>query len=243
MADGFSLNIDTKFMQDLDNVEKKIQNIAAASEKTRDIVIDSFTKIRTQGLDPFVQAAKTFQQEMRGMRVVNLGLGVVTREASAATDKINLLVDALNKLLVANGKVNASNSKDSNVAKVNQLYKERLQIEERLHKMMLTGAKGGTVTPYESNNISRLAQRAQIIESEIEQLQKSSKVSSQVILAIMKNEEQYTQAVQRFVNERKSARNAEAEQQRKEAEAEKIRLAQLAKQRAEMYKKQNYAGR
>ena len=98
MPDGFSLNIDTKFMQDLEKVEKKIQDIAAASEKTRDIVIDSFTKMRTQGLDPFVQAAKTFQQEMRGMRVVNLGLGVVTREASAATDKINLLVDALNKL-------------------------------------------------------------------------------------------------------------------------------------------------
>ena len=241
MADGFSLNIDTKFMQDLEKAEKKIQDIATASEKTRDIVIDSFTKMRTQGLDPFVQAAKTFQQEMRGMRVVNLGLGVVTREASAATDKINLLVDALNKLLVANGKVNASNSKDSNVSKVNQLYKERLQIEERLHKMMLKGAQGKTVSPYESQNISRLAQRAQVIEQEIKQLQNSSKVSSQVILAIMKNEEQYTQAVQRFANERQVARNAEAEQQRKEAEAEKIRLAQLAKQRAEMYKKQNYA--
>ena len=241
MADGFSLNIDPKFMQDLEKAEKKIQDIATASEKTRDIVIDSFTKMRTQGLDPFVQAAKTFQQEMRGMRVVNLGLGVVTREASAATDKINLLVDALNKLLVANGKVNASNSKDSNVSKVNQLYKERLQIEERLHKMMLKGAQGKTVSPYESQNISRLAQRAQIIEQEIKQLQNSSKVSSQVILAIMKNEEQYTQAVQRFANERQVARNAEAEQQRKEAEVEKIRLAQLAKQRAEMYKKQNYA--
>lgn len=241
MPDGFSLNIDPKFMQDLEKVEQKIKDIATASEKTRDIVIDSFTKMRTQGLDPFVQAAKTFQQEMRGMRVVNLGLGVVTREASAATDKINLLVDALNKLLVANGKVNASNSKDSNVSKVNQLYKERLQIEERLHKMMLKGAQGKTVSPYESQNISRLAQRAQVIEQEIKQLQNSSKVSSQVILAIMKNEEQYTQAVQRFANERQVARNAEAEQQRKEAEAEKIRLAQLAKQRAEMYKKQNYA--
>ena len=98
MADGFSLNIDTKFIQDLDNAEKKIQGIAAASEKTRDIVIDSFTKMRTQGLDPFMQSAKAFQQEMRGMRVVNLGLGVVTREASAATDKINSLVEALNKL-------------------------------------------------------------------------------------------------------------------------------------------------
>lgn len=241
MADGFSLNIDPKFMQDLEKAEQKIKDIATASEKTRDIVIDSFTKMRTQGLDPFVQAAKTFQQEMRGMRVVNLGLGVVTREASAATDKINLLVDALNKLLVANGKVNSSNSKDSNVSKVNQLYKERLQIEERLHKMMLKGAQGKTVSPYESQNISRLAQRAQVIEQEIKQLQNSSKVSSQVILAIMKNEEQYTQAVQRFANERQVARNADAEQQRKEAEAEKIRLAQLAKQRAEMYKKQNYA--
>jgi len=241
MPDGFSLNIDPKFMQDLENVEKKIKDIATASEKTKDAVVDAFTKMRTQGLDPFVQAAKTFQQEMRGMRVVNLGLGVVTREASAATDKINLLVDALNKLLVANGKVNASNSKDSNVSKVNQLYKERLQIEERLHKMMLKGAQGKTVSPYESQNISRLAQRAQVIEQEIKQLQNSSKVSSQVILAIMKNEEQYTQAVQRFANERQVARNAEAEQQRKEAEVEKIRLAQLAKQRAEMYKKQNYA--
>ena len=241
MPDGFSLNIDPKFMQDLEKAEKKIQDIATASEKTRDIVIDSFTKMRTQGLDPFVQAAKTFQQEMRGMRVVNLGLGVVTREASAATDKINSLVEALNKLLVANGKVNASNSKDSNVSKVNQLYKERLQIEERLHKMMLKGAQGKTVSPYESQNISRLAQRAQVIEQEIKQLQNSSKVSSQVILAIMKNEEQYTQAVQRFANERQAARNVEAEQQRKEAEAERIRQAQLAKQRAEMYKKQNYA--
>ena len=241
MPDGFSLNIDPKFMQDLEKAEKKIQDIATASEKTRDIVIDSFTKMRTQGLDPFVQAAKTFQQEMRGMRVVNLGLGVVTREASAATDKINSLVEALNKLLVANGKINASNSKDSNVSKVNQLYKERLQIEERLHKMMLKGAQGKTVSPYESQNISRLAQRAQVIEQEIKQLQNSSKVSSQVILAIMKNEEQYTQSVQRFANERQAARNAEAEQQRKEAEAERIRQAQLAKQRAEMYKKQNYA--
>lgn len=241
MADGFSLNIDPKFMQDLEKAEQKIKDIATASEKTRDIVIDSFTKMRTQGLDPFVQAAKTFQQEMRGMRVVNIGLGVVSREAATATDKINLLVDALNKLLVANGKVNASNSKDSNVSKVNQLYKERLQIEERLHKMMLTGAKGGTVTPYESNNISRLAQRAQVIESEIDALKNSSKVSSQVILAIMKNEEQYTQAIQKFASERQAARNAEVEQQKKEAEAEKIRLAQLAKQRAEMYKKQNYA--
>ena len=241
MADGFSLNIDPKFMQDLEKAEQKIKDIATASEKTRDAVVDAFTKMRTQGLDPFVQAAKTFQQEMRGMRVVNLGLGVVTREASAATDKINLLVDALNKLLVANGKVNASNSKDSNVSKVNQLYKERLQIEERLHKMMLKGAQGKTVSPYESQNISRLAQRAQAIEQEIKQLQNSSKVSSQVILSIMKNEEQYTQAVQRFANERQAARNAEAEQQRKEAEAEKIRLTQLAKQRAEMYKKQNYA--
>ena len=241
MPDGFSLNIDPKFMQDLEKAENKIKDIATASEKTREAVVDAFTKMRTQGLGPFVQAAKTFQQEMRGMRVVNLGLGVVTREASAATDKINLLVDALNKLLVANGKVNASNSKDSNVSKVNQLYKERLQIEERLHKMMLKGAQGKTVSPYESQNISRLAQRAQVIEQEIKQLQNSSKVSSQVILAIMKNEEQYTQAVQRFANERKVARNAEAEQQRKEAESEKIRLAQLAKQRAEMYKKQNYA--
>ena len=89
MADGFSLNIDTKFMQDLEKAEQKIQGIATASEKTRDIVIDSFSKMRTQGLDPFMQAAKTFQQEMRGMRVVNLGLGVVTREAAAATDSKN----------------------------------------------------------------------------------------------------------------------------------------------------------
>ena len=238
--EGFSFTIQDKEIQKLKDIQKHFDNIAEASEKTQERVINAFKKMRTDGLEPFIASAKNFKTEMLGLKVTNTGLSSVTSQAKTAADEVNRLVESINKLLSANNRLSDSNSKDANLSKVNQLYKERLQIEERLQKMMLKGAKGGTVSEYESSSISKLAARAQAVEREIEALKNKSNISTQTILAIMKHEDEYTKAVARMSKERIDVKNAEAEQQKKLFEQERARREQEARQQAENAKKEAY---
>ena len=249
MADGFSLNIDPKFMQDLEKAEQKIKDIATASEKTSKTIIKNFQEATDKGVGYFLSQMRkaneqllSFSNASKNVKIGDIGgLSSMNKMASQSTDIINKLVDALVKLSSEQSKSKSSSSKDSDVSKINSLYRERIKLMKQLEHFAQLGAKGMTLTNEESSSISSIHQRLQVIDMEIKSYQKRTDLSKQAIRSLIQGEADFSIAQGNEIRKRQKLVAYETRKKEDKVRQEALqndKLASLDKKRAEDIVKQ-----
>ena len=249
MADGFSLNIDTKFMQDLEKAEQKIKDIATASEKTSKAIIKNFQEATDKGIGYFLSQMRkaneqllSFSNASKNVKIGDIGgLSSMNKMASQSTDIINKLVDALVRLTSEQSKSKSSSSKDSNVSKINSLYRERIKLMKQLEHFVQLGTKGMTLTNEESSSISSIHQRLQVIDMEIKSYQKRTDLSKQAIRSLIQGEVDFSIAQGNEIRKRQKLVDDENRKKEDKVRQEALhneKLASLNKKRAEDIVKQ-----
>ena len=58
MADGFSLNIDAKFLKQLEIADKSMADLIDKSNQLSKSAVEAFNKITTQGVEPYIEKLK-----------------------------------------------------------------------------------------------------------------------------------------------------------------------------------------
>ena len=249
MPDGFSLNVDPKFLQDLENAEKKLKDIAETSDKTSKAIIKNFQEATDKGVGYFLSQMRkaneqllSFSNASKNMKIGDVsGLSSMNKMASQSTDVINKLVDALVKLSSEQSKSKSSSSKDSDVSKINSLYRERIKLMKQLEHFAQLGAKGMTVTNDESSSISSIRQRLQVIDMEIKSYQKRTDLSKQAIRSLIQGEADFSIAQGNEIRKRQKLvedENRKKEDKVRQEALHNEKLASLDKKRAEDIVKQ-----
>lgn len=250
MADGFSLNIDTKFMQDLEKAEQKLKDIAENSDKTSKAIIKNFQEATDKGIGYFLSQMRkaneqlmSFSNASKNMKIGDVsGLSSMNKMASQSTDIINKLIDALVKLSSEQSKSKSSSSKDSDVSKINSLYRERIKLMKQLEHFAQLGAKGMTLTNEESSSISSIHQRLQVIDMEIKSYQKRTDLSKQAIRSLIQGEADFSIAQGNEIRKRQKLvedENRKKEDKVRQESLHNEKLASLDKKRAEDIVKQH----
>lgn len=133
MADGFVLNVDAKFLQDLEKADKKMSDLVDKSNSLSKSVVEAFNKISTQGVDPFLE--KLRQQKIALEAIANVdigknpskGISVLLKSASQAVDQINKLIIALQGAGTAMDVNRATKKVDSEIKKETDSYLKELE--------------------------------------------------------------------------------------------------------------------
>ena len=249
MPDGFSLNLDPKFLQDLEKVEQKLKDIAETSDKTSKAIIKNFQEATDKGVGYFLSQMRkaneqllSFSNASKNMKIGDVsGLSSMNKMASQSTDIINKLIDALVKLSSEQSKSKSSSSKDSDVSKINSLYRERIKLMKQLEHFAQLGAKGMTLTSEESSSISSIYQRLQVIDMEIKSYQKRTDLSKQAIRSLIQGEADFSIAQGNEIRKRQKLvedENRKKEDKVRQEALHNEKLASLDKKRAEDIVKQ-----
>lgn len=249
MPDGFSLSLDPKFLQDLEKAEQKLKDIAETSDKTSKAIIKNFQEATDKGVGYFLSQMRkaneqllSFSNASKNMKIGDVsGLSSMNKMASQSTDIINKLIDALVKLSSEQSKIKSSSSKDSDVSKINSLYRERIKLMKQLEHFAQLGAKGMTLTNEESSSISSIHQRLQVIDMEIKSYQKRTDLSKQAIRSLIQGEADFSIAQGNEIRKRQKLvddENRKKEDKVRQEALQNEKLASLDKKRAEDIVKQ-----
>ena len=139
MADGFVLNVDAKFLQDLEKADKKMSDLVDKSNSLSKSVVESFNKISTQGVDPFLEKLRQQKNALEAIASIDLGskptseMRKLVKSASDAVDEINRVINALQGASTQMDVNRAAKSVDSEIKKETDSYLKNLdeQIQER----------------------------------------------------------------------------------------------------------------
>lgn len=114
MADGFSLNVDPKFLQNLEEADKRIQKIADTMEATSKRIIKSFQDINSQGLDVFVNKMNDVNKVISSLSDKKISISNILggkSQTAKSVDDINKLIELLNKLSQETKKTQGANKR------------------------------------------------------------------------------------------------------------------------------------
>ena len=114
MADGFSLNVDPKFLQNLEEADKRIQKIADTMDATSKRIIKSFQDINSQGLDVFMTKMNDVNKVISSLGNKKISISnILGRKSQTAksVDDINKLIELLNKLSQETKKTQGTNKR------------------------------------------------------------------------------------------------------------------------------------
>lgn len=224
MADGFSLNIDDKFLQNLDKADAKLTKIVEKSEQMQTKVTEAFAK-SSQGMQVFIDKlneANTSLSKLGSSKIQNSVVSAIGKQASQSVDVVNKLINALNQLTQENAKMKNDESKrkkeNSEVANINALYRERIKLMKQLEGIVQTGMKSGKVTEGESSSIASIRQRIQVVEMEIQAYNKRTNLSKEALRALMQGEVDYTLAEANEIRKRNKITEEETNKKKQEAE-------------------------
>lgn len=224
MADGFSLNIDDKFLQNLDKADAKLTKIVEKSEQMQTKVTEAFAK-SSQGMQVLIDKlneANTSLSKLGSSKVQNSVVSAIGKQASQSVDVVNKLITALNQLTQENAKMKNDESKrkkeNSEVANINALYRERIKLMKQLEGIVQTGMKSGKVAEGESSSIASIRQRIQVVEMEIQAYNKRTNLSKEALRALTQGEVDYTLAEANEIRKRNKITEEETNKKRQEAE-------------------------
>ena len=139
MADGFVLNVDAKFLQDLEKADKKMSDLVDKSNALSKSVVESFNKISTQGVDPFLEKLKQQKNALEAIASIDVskasskGLKDLVKSTSDAVDQINKIINALQGSGTSMDVKNATKKVESEIKKETDVYLKELdkQIKAR----------------------------------------------------------------------------------------------------------------
>ena len=133
MADGFVLNVDAKFLQDLEKADKKMSDLVDKSNSLSKSVVEAFNKISTQGVDPFLEKLRQQKTALEAIANVDIGknpskgISSLVKSASQAIDQINKIIVALQGAYTAMDVNRASKKVDYEIKKETDSYLKELE--------------------------------------------------------------------------------------------------------------------
>jgi hypothetical protein len=217
MADGFSLNIDAKFLRDLQRIDEKYQKLMDKNNQLSKSVISAYQEMSSKGVTPYVKKLQEQKEALEAIANIKLSKGAGA-DMRALQDGANKAVDNINRLLNAlknTKQYQKETSTFSDASKVNALYSERIELMRRLEGYVQKGMKGELVTEQESNSISVFRQRLMNIDSEIKAIQNMKTISTDVYMALIKGEIDFTNAKNAEIQKRNAITNQFKDEEKK----------------------------
>lgn len=133
MADGFVLNVDAKFLQDLEKADKKMSDLVDKSNSLSKSVVEAFNKMSAQGVDPFLEKLRQQKTALEAIANVDIGknpskgIRDLVKTASQSVDQINKLIIALQGAGTAMDLNRATKKVDSEIKKETDSYLKELE--------------------------------------------------------------------------------------------------------------------
>lgn len=133
MADGFVLNVDAIFLQDLEKADKKMSDLVDKSNSLSKSVVEAFNKISSQGVDPFLEKLRQQKTALEAIANVDIGknpskgIRDLVKAASQSVDQINKLIIALQGAGTAMDVNRATKKVDSEIKKETDSYLKELE--------------------------------------------------------------------------------------------------------------------
>lgn len=139
MSQGFVLDIPLDMLDRLDTANAKLTQLAAASEQTMDRVKNSFNKMSTEGVAPFIQKlveAKSTLSSLGTTTVTFTGINKISSDSVKAIDDVSRLADSMARL----GQAMTTNATPNSTIGVEGI-RQTIELSKEMRKEMTRGAK------------------------------------------------------------------------------------------------------
>ena len=139
MSQGFVLDIPLDMLDRLDTANAKLTQLAAASERTMDRVKNSFNKMSTEGVAPFIQKlveAKSTLSSLGTTTVTFTGINKISSDSVKAIDDVSRLADSMARL----GQAMTTNATPNSTIGVEGI-RQTIELSKEMRKEMTRGAK------------------------------------------------------------------------------------------------------
>lgn len=139
MSQGFVLDIPLDMLDRLDTANAKLTQLAAASERTMDRVKNSFNKMSTEGVAPFIQKlveAKNTLSSLGTTTVTFTGINKISSDSVKAIDDVSRLAQSLNQL----GQSMATSSTPTSQIGVESI-RQTIELTKEMRKELSRGSK------------------------------------------------------------------------------------------------------
>lgn len=98
MADGFSLNIDAKFLKQLEIADKSMADLIDKSNQLSKSAVEAFNKITTQGVEPYIEKLKQQKSALEAIANVKFS-GTATQEMKKLVSSSKQAIDNINNVI------------------------------------------------------------------------------------------------------------------------------------------------
>lgn len=191
MSQGFVLDIPLEMLDRLDTANAKLTQLAAASERTMDRVKNSFNKMSTEGVAPFIQKlveAKLAMDSMGSTNVTFTGISNISTDSTKAIDDVNKLVEVLGKLYAENDKLKNQQlstrgitvAQEMRVSKVQTTTKTKELLNDERELMNAQRERERELMRADKQSAKRHAEKMARYKQEIEELTRFSRVYAQI---------------------------------------------------------------
>lgn len=139
MSQGFVLDIPLDMLDRLDDANAKLTQLAAASERTMDRVKNSFQKMSTEGVTPFIQKLNEARLAINGMGSTTVsftGISKISTDSAKAIDDVSRLAQSLNQL----GQAMTTNATPTSNVGVESI-RQTIEITKEMRKEFNRGSK------------------------------------------------------------------------------------------------------
>lgn len=115
MADGFSLNIDDKFLRTLEKADTQMAKLAQTSEDTSKRMMQAISDVNNNALKPFIENLNSIRKSLNA-KSQPIFFKEINTQASQSIDKINSFISLMDKI----NNVNANSTRNSAITKINE---------------------------------------------------------------------------------------------------------------------------
>ena len=98
MADGFSLNIDAKFLKQLEIADKSMADLIDKNNQLSKSAVEAFNKITTQGVEPYIEKLKQQKSALEAISNVKFS-EPATQEMKKLVDSSKKTIDNINNII------------------------------------------------------------------------------------------------------------------------------------------------
>ena len=235
MADGFSLNIDDSLLKRLTQADDLINKIADSSKKTSKVVSEAFANVNNNAIKPFVQNLNELRKAL-DKKAEPIAFKEINLHATKAMDTTNAFINLMNKI----NNVNASNTKNSAIVKIEQDIESAKKRLIELQNLLNFYAKGEGKKAIGFTDTSAIQLEARNLVNKLDLLEReksSMQANARLRMEIAKRQEERD-------NHWASMQNEKDKRERKSAELANLNAKQSTKvyiqsyeERYRMYKK------
>lgn len=235
MADGFSLNIDDKFLRNLEQADRKIASIAQTSEDTSNRVIKAFQDVNNIAFKPLIENLNGIRKALNE-KATPIVFKEINTQASQSIDKVNSFITLMNKI----NNVDAGKTKNSAITKVNDEIEEAKKRLYELQSLLNFYAKGEGKKAIGFVDTSAMQTEARLLMNRIDTLEREKEhlqANARLRMEIAKRQEERDNRWQSMQNEKDKRERESVELANRNAKQSSKAYIESYEERYRMYRK------